>query len=103
MESLALTGNSLSDNLPVSICHGLPRFSGLYLSSNELDGNIPFDLSECSQLQLLSFSHNKFSGSIPREIGRIRTLQTLYLGSNDFSGEIPQELGNLENLVKHGR
>ncbi|XP_022883268.1 LRR receptor-like serine/threonine-protein kinase [Olea europaea var. sylvestris] len=84
--ALDISGNSLSGNLPVDICHGLPRLTGLYLSSDELDGNIPSDLSECSQLQLLSLSHNKFSGSIPREIGRIRTLQTLYLGSNVFSG-----------------
>ncbi|KAL2501012.1 putative LRR receptor-like serine/threonine-protein kinase [Forsythia ovata] len=102
LEHLGFTGNNLSGNLPVDICHGLPRLKGLYLSSNELDGEIPSNISECSQLQLLSLSVNKFRGSIPSEIGSIRTLQILYLGSNDLSGAIPRELGNLENLGRLG-
>ncbi|KAL2489368.1 putative LRR receptor-like serine/threonine-protein kinase [Forsythia ovata] len=100
VEHLAFTGNYLSGNLPVDICHGIPRLKGLYLSFNELDGEIPANLSECSQLQLISLSGNKYSGSIPSEIGRLRTLKILYLGSNDLSGAIPPELGNLENLVE---
>ncbi|KAL2480248.1 putative LRR receptor-like serine/threonine-protein kinase [Abeliophyllum distichum] len=100
LEILAFRENNLSGNLPVDICHGIPRLKGLYLSFNVLDGEIPANLSECSQLQHLSLSYNKFRGSIPNEIGRIRTLQILYLGSNDLSGTIPPELGNLENLVE---
>ncbi|KAL2501156.1 putative LRR receptor-like serine/threonine-protein kinase [Forsythia ovata] len=100
LENLAFTGNNLSGNLPVDTCRGLPRIKGLSLSLNELDGEIPSNISECSQLQFLSLSFNKFRGSIPSEIGRIRTLQILYLGSNDLSGAIPPELGNLENLVE---
>ncbi|KAL2501024.1 putative LRR receptor-like serine/threonine-protein kinase [Forsythia ovata] len=98
LEILSFRENNLSGNLPVDICRGLPRIKSFRLSSNELDGEIPSNLSECSQLQLLSLSYNKFRGSIPSEIGRIRTLQILYLGSNDLSGAIPPELGNLENL-----
>ncbi|CAI9782589.1 unnamed protein product [Fraxinus pennsylvanica] len=98
MERLGFTGNNLTGNLPLQICHGFPRLQGLYLSENELGGEIPSNLSECLQLQMLSLSYNKFSGSIPGEIGRIRTLVNLYLGSNDLSGAIPHELGNLENL-----
>ncbi|KAL2501022.1 putative LRR receptor-like serine/threonine-protein kinase [Forsythia ovata] len=98
LEILSFRENNLSGNLPVDICRGLPRIKSIRLSSNELDGEIPSNLSECSQLQLLSLSYNKFRGSIPSEIGRIRTLQILYLGSNDLSGAIPPELGNLENL-----
>ncbi|KAL2501374.1 putative LRR receptor-like serine/threonine-protein kinase [Forsythia ovata] len=100
LEILAFRENNLSGNLPVDICHGIPRLKGLYLSFNVLGGEIPANLSECSQLQLLSLSYNKFGGSIPSEIGRIRTLQILYLGSNNLSGTIPPELGNLENLVE---
>ncbi|CAA2965513.1 Serine threonine kinase [Olea europaea subsp. europaea] len=98
MENLAFTGNDLTGNLPLQICHGFPRLQGLYLSTNELGGKIPSNLSECLQLQELSLSNNKFSGSIPGEIGRIRKLQILYLASNDLSGTIPHELGNLDNL-----
>ncbi|KAL2514599.1 putative LRR receptor-like serine/threonine-protein kinase [Forsythia ovata] len=100
LEILSFINNNLSGNLPVDICRGLPRIKSLRLSLNELDGEIPSNLSECSQLQLLSLSFNKFRGSIPSEIGRIRTLQILYLASNNLSGAIPPELGNLENLVE---
>ncbi|KAL2501077.1 putative LRR receptor-like serine/threonine-protein kinase [Forsythia ovata] len=99
LEILSFRENNLFGNLPVDICRGLPRIKSFRLSSNELDGEIPSNLSECSELQFLSLSYNKFRGSIPSEIGRIRTLQILYLGSNDLSGAIPPELGNLENLV----
>ncbi|XP_022882519.1 receptor kinase-like protein Xa21 isoform X1 [Olea europaea var. sylvestris] len=98
MEIFSFTGNSLTGNLPLHICHGFPRLRGLHLSKNEFVGEIPSNLSECLQLQVLSLSFNKFSGSIPGEIGRIRTLQGLALGSNDLSGTIPRELGNLDNL-----
>ncbi|CAA2965521.1 LRR receptor-like serine/threonine-protein kinase FLS2 isoform X5 [Olea europaea var. sylvestris] len=98
MKIFAFTGNNLTGNLPLNICHGFPRLQGLYLSKNELGGEIPSNLSECLQLQDLSLSNNRFSGSIPGEIGRIRTLQNLLLGSNDLYGAIPRELGNLDNL-----
>ncbi|CAA3018858.1 Serine threonine kinase [Olea europaea subsp. europaea] len=98
MEFLGFTGNNLTGNLPLQICYGVPRLHGLYLSNNEFSGEIPSNLSECLQLQILSLSYNKFSGSIPGEIGRIRTLQYLNIGYNDLSGTIPHELGNLENL-----
>lgn len=87
MEKLGFTGNNLTGNLPLQLCHGFPRLQGLYLSENELGGEIPSNLSECFQLQDLSLSYNKFSGSIPGEIGRIRTLQNIVLGSNDLSGK----------------
>ncbi|KZV26305.1 putative LRR receptor-like serine/threonine-protein kinase, partial [Dorcoceras hygrometricum] len=45
---------------------------------NELEGPIHPNLSECSQLSILSLSANKFSGSIPRDIGNLRALQQGY-------------------------
>ncbi|KAL2229054.1 UNVERIFIED_CONTAM: Receptor kinase-like protein Xa21 [Sesamum indicum] len=98
LESLALTGNSLSGDLQGDLCRSLPRLNELYLSSNELDGQIPSNISQCSQLRLLSLSHNKFSGSVPSGIGNLTALEILYLGSNDLTGTIPKEIGNLQSL-----
>ncbi|KZV33501.1 ATP-dependent DNA helicase Q-like 3-like [Dorcoceras hygrometricum] len=102
MVMLAFTGNGLSGNLPQGMCRRLSNLKGLYLSSNELAGPIPPNISECSQLSVLSLSYNKLTGSIPREIGNLRSLEILYLGSNHFTGEIPQELGKLVMLVTLG-
>ncbi|XP_022869569.1 LRR receptor-like serine/threonine-protein kinase GSO2 [Olea europaea var. sylvestris] len=64
IETLALSDNSLSGTLPLDICRRLPKLEGLHRSSNLLDGEIPANISECSQLDLLSLSYNKFSGSV---------------------------------------
>ncbi|XP_073152122.1 uncharacterized protein [Henckelia pumila] len=98
MEFLGFTRNSLSGNLPEGMWRGLSNLKGLYLSINELEGPLPPNISECSQLRFLSLSLNKFSGSIPTEIGNARALERLYLGSNHFTGTIPQGTGNLSNL-----
>ncbi|PIN13605.1 Serine/threonine protein kinase [Handroanthus impetiginosus] len=98
LETLSLTGNNLSGELPADMCHGLPGLKGLYLSSNEFEGQIPSNISQCSQLRIMSLSYNKFSGTIPREIGNLRVLEKLYLGINYLTGEIPKELGNLQKL-----
>ncbi|EYU30656.1 hypothetical protein MIMGU_mgv1a025198mg, partial [Erythranthe guttata] len=102
LESLALTGNILSGDLPADFCGGIPRIKELYLSSNEFNGQIPSTISKCSQLRLLSLSYNKFSGFVPRGIGNLTSLEILYLGSNALTGEIPEELGNLRNLKELG-
>ncbi|KAL0426921.1 UNVERIFIED_CONTAM: putative LRR receptor-like serine/threonine-protein kinase [Sesamum latifolium] len=98
LESLALTGNSLSGDLPGDLCRSLPRLNELYLSENELDGQIPSNISQCSQLRLLSLSHNKFSSSVPSGIGNLTALEILYLGFNELTGNIPKEIGNLQSL-----
>ncbi|XP_073034964.1 uncharacterized protein [Primulina eburnea] len=100
IESIAFKGNKLFGNLPEGMCHRTSNLKRLSLSSNELEGPIPPNISECSQLSLLSLAFNKFSGSIPREIGNLRSLEILYLGSNHFTGTIPEEVSNLYNLEK---
>ncbi|KAK4391769.1 putative LRR receptor-like serine/threonine-protein kinase [Sesamum angolense] len=103
LESLALTGNSLSGDLPGDLCRSLPRLNELYLSSNELAGQIPSNISQCSQLRLLSLSFNKFSGLVPSGIGNLTALEILYLGSNELTGQTRRAGQPLElEGVRHG-
>ncbi|KAI3466146.1 hypothetical protein Pfo_022809 [Paulownia fortunei] len=97
LETIAFTSNELSGSLPIDLCGNLPFLEGIYLSYNQLSGQIPSNLSECSQLQLLSLSYNSFSGQIPREIGKLKSLQTLFLRGNHLIGIV----GNLQNLVAY--
>lgn len=71
---------------------------GLY--NNNLNGSIPPELGNLTNLVSLQLYNNRLSGSIPLEIGNLSNLTKLYLYSNQFSGSIPSQLGNLTNLVE---
>ncbi|GFQ03475.1 LRR receptor-like serine/threonine-protein kinase fls2 [Phtheirospermum japonicum] len=100
METLSLVGNSLSGAVPADMCRNLPRLEWLSLSLNEFHGQIPSNISECSQLRHLALAYNEFGGHIPREMGNLRMLEKLYLGTNHFTGAIPEEIGNLTILKR---
>ena len=68
------------------------------LTTNGLNGSLPPELGNLSELERLELSPNSLSGSIPREIGNLTNLEHLSLSSNNLSGSIPRELGSLSNL-----
>ncbi|KAF3664187.1 putative acid phosphatase 1-like [Capsicum annuum] len=98
IEVIALTGNSLSGNLPIGLCDGVPILKGLYLSENKLHGRMPTSLPNCSQLQVLSLSYNDFTGEIPKEISNLIELEQLHLEFNSFSGSLDMEIFNISGL-----
>ncbi len=73
--------------------------NGLYMFDNNLNGMLPVELANLSQLQFLEINHNyQLSGELPPELGNLTKLITLVVPYNNFSGVIPPELGNLVNL-----
>lgn len=76
------------------------RVTEITLSGNALDGNLPPELGDLDQLQVMDINGNpKLSGAIPREIGRLTQLQTLNLDRNNLTGPIPHEIGLLPSLL----
>ena len=71
------------------------RVTALRLVANELSGEIPVELGNLSNLQVLSLSTNTLSGEIPPELGDLANLQILSLSANGLSGEIPASPGEL--------
>ncbi|KAL6283042.1 hypothetical protein ACE6H2_013971 [Prunus campanulata] len=68
------------------------------LSSNNLEGEIPEEISSLIALGTLNLSMNQLSGNIPSRIGNLRWLETLDLSHNHLSGQIPQGFSSLTSL-----
>nr|XP_043622133.1 receptor-like protein EIX2 [Erigeron canadensis] len=69
--------------------------SSIDLSSNQLVGQIPEELTALSVLSNLNLSSNYLSGSIPDNIENLKSLESLDFSDNELTGMIPQSLSKL--------
>ncbi|KAH7854434.1 hypothetical protein Vadar_013790 [Vaccinium darrowii] len=70
------------------------------LSSNNLMGSIPKEITNLSGLRGLNLSHNHLTGKIPDKIGRLKSLESLDFSVNLLSGIIPQSISGLNSLSR---
>ena len=79
---------------------GQGRVVQLELHSNNLQGELPKDLWELTELEELALSNNPgLTGPLPPEVGNLVNLRTLNLdGNSGLSGELPAEVGQLVKL-----
>jgi Leucine-rich repeat (LRR) protein len=68
------------------------------MSSNQLTGNIPFQIGELSQLQFLNLSNNFLTGPIPNSFQDLKCMESLDLSHNKLSGGIPFEFVEMTSL-----
>ena len=94
---LSLPFNNLNGSIPSELGN-LSNLQHLDLENNQLSGSIPPELGNLSNLVTLRLLSNQLSGSIPSALGNLSNLQYLLLENNQLSGSIPPELGNLSNL-----
>ena len=73
--------------------------SRLSFWTNGLNGTIPSELGNLSNLTNLHLGSNSLTGTIPSELGNLTKLAQIFLFSNSLTGGIPSELGNLANLT----
>ncbi|KAJ4717596.1 Receptor-like protein [Melia azedarach] len=77
----------------------IPYFlTGVILSSNRFDGEIPTSIANLRGLQNLNLSNNNLRGHIPSCLGNLTHLESLDLSNNKLSGKIPQQLVELTFL-----
>ncbi|KAM0837994.1 hypothetical protein ACQ4PT_061277 [Festuca glaucescens] len=72
--------------------------SGIDLSANMLNGEIPWELGNLSHIKSLNLSYNFFVGPIPTTFGGMEEIESLDLSHNELSGPIPWQLTQLSSL-----
>ena len=72
------------------------RVTALRLVANGLSGEIPAELENLTNLQVLSLSTNTLSGEIPAELGNLTNLQSLSLSANEVERGNPGGAGELD-------
>ena len=68
------------------------RVTYLWLTYQELNGEIPKELGSLADLEELDLSSNQLGGEIPPELGSLANLEVLALGGNLLSGCVPRVL-----------
>ncbi|XP_070678767.1 receptor-like protein EIX2 isoform X1 [Malus domestica] len=90
--TLTLKGAELVYNTTLNLVKSID------FSSNNLQGEIPEEISNLCLLGTLNLSMNQLTGRIPFKIGNLHLLETLDLSHNNLSGHIPQSLSSLTSL-----
>ncbi|KAL3501954.1 hypothetical protein ACH5RR_036403, partial [Cinchona calisaya] len=80
LKVLAFANNGLSGYLPARIYDQLPQLKALDLLRIEIQGEIPWCISECSNLEFSGMLYSKIVGKIPRGIWDLTMLTRLHLG-----------------------
>ncbi|KAK3419910.1 hypothetical protein EUGRSUZ_G00673, partial [Eucalyptus grandis] len=94
---LLLNNNSFSGQIPSNLSH-CSNLLNLDLSFNMLEGNLHAELSCLSKLHSLILQHNKLTGNMPPSFGNLSSLHVFTTSSNNLDGTIPETLGWLRNL-----
>ncbi|MDH3369340.1 MAG: hypothetical protein OEO20_15965 [Gemmatimonadota bacterium] len=97
MTQLIMFGNNLNGSIPPELGN-LSNLRDLGIQVNQLSGPIPAELGNLKKLEVLLLNGNQLTGQIPAELGGLSALQDLNFSDNQLSGPIPAALGNLSNL-----
>ncbi|RWR91840.1 receptor-like protein 12 [Cinnamomum micranthum f. kanehirae] len=86
--NINLSSNDLCGDIPKEITQ-LFGLQSLNLSRNQLTGTIPEDINDLQRIESLELSWNQLSGVIPHGFSYLTFLSHLNLSHNNFSGRIP--------------
>nr|GMC84005.1 LRR receptor-like serine/threonine-protein kinase GSO1 [Ipomoea batatas] len=88
LKSIDLSSNQLIGHIPEELS-SLKGLISLNLSKNHLTGKILLTIDQMEYLEVLDLSRNQLSGEIPIGLARLNYLDVLDLSSNFLSGKIP--------------
>ncbi|MGB1308693.1 MAG: leucine-rich repeat domain-containing protein, partial [Oceanihabitans sp.] len=95
--------NWLDNTKPLNTWFGIntvnDRVEKIILNSNNLDGNIPTEITNLTELKELWLQTSPLlTGALPANIGDLVNLEKLILSSNSLSGQVPTSIQNLSQL-----
>ncbi len=98
-----LRNDNWESDRPIRTWYGITndvngRVTELRLRYNQMSGELPEEIGNLENLELLNLRYNKLSGEVPEELGNLASLKQLLIDNNNLTGEIPSTLGNLTNL-----
>ncbi|GKC10189.1 leucine-rich repeat-containing protein, partial [Tanacetum coccineum] len=102
LETLDLSANHFTGDIPSKISLNLTHLTFMGLSSNNLNGTLPSWLFTSPSLEYLFLQNNMFSGNVPFESFALPSLKWLDLShNNQLSGQIDmQTFRQLTNLIE---
>ncbi|XP_023921873.2 probably inactive leucine-rich repeat receptor-like protein kinase At5g48380 [Quercus suber] len=89
LTGLDLSSNELSGPLPFDISLLVGFLTSLDLSSNNFSGEIPVNLFNCTYLNVLKLDHNHLTGQIPQELALLNRMKQFNVSNNMLSGVVP--------------
>ena len=103
LQGLCVYGNSrLTGKLDTILSANMTALLRLDLAFNKISSTIPsailVRMESLVKIQLCCQMGRGLSGEIPRDIGNLTDLQVLSLGQNNVSGSIPKSIGRLKKL-----
>ena len=82
------------------ICYDIATTTELFLSSQNLTGEIPVEIGDLVNLDVLWLNDNQLTGAIPSSLSNLTGLYNLDLSNNSLIGEIPTWLDNSFQQLK---
>ena len=98
LRTLFLSGNNLSGEIPAELFL-LPKLYNIDISNNDYDGAIPVGFGMMVALETLILRGNAYTGSIHQEILDSVTIKVLDVSNNELSGAIPADLNKMTGLT----
>ncbi|KAL3732376.1 hypothetical protein ACJRO7_029096 [Eucalyptus globulus] len=100
LTALSVSVNRLGGLLPRCIGNFSITIKQLFFGGNLIIGEIPREISNLVNLEILGMENNNFSGAIPIDLGNLQNLTIMSLSYNNLLGVIPSSLQKMKRLIK---
>ncbi|XP_057783194.1 protein STRUBBELIG-RECEPTOR FAMILY 2 isoform X2 [Salvia miltiorrhiza] len=95
LKKLDLSSNDIEGSIPYSLP---PNLTHLNFAENKFSQSFPYSIEKMKHLQHLNLSHNSLSGSLGNVFAGLESLEQMDLSFNSFTGDLPISVKSMSNL-----